>query len=111
MINYTLSDDITLTIPVTGLNTGYVNMTIYHNGVGVFSGRAYNDGSTAIKVSLNDIAMQNHGKNDYLKLQPNGELLTSPMVEIDGETMTYSRFLPGQAGNYTVTLRDASTHQ
>lgn len=105
MINYTLSQDATLTLLPGPLQRGYVKLTIYHNNIGVFTGRAYNDGSP-IRVSLNDIVLQNHGKNDYLKLNMSGELTDSPMEPVDDEEVIYSRFKLGQVSNYRVTIMD-----
>jgi len=34
----TLSDDITVKLPTTGLSEGYVKTTLYAGGIGVFTG-------------------------------------------------------------------------
>lgn len=90
-----LSDDITFLMPVNNLNIGYVNLYIYHNGVGIFSGRAYNDGSTPIEVNLNDMIMQNRAKYDYLKLADSGEVTSNPMITPVGYPNNRTKFING----------------
>jgi hypothetical protein len=68
-----LSDDITIKLPTTGMAEGYVTTKIYANGNVVFTGRSYIPGDdSSLNVNVNDIAVQNRGKDDYLKLNDDG---------------------------------------
>lgn len=103
----TLSDDITLALDTAGMNEGYVITSIYHNGIGVFTGHSWIPGDdSSLYVNINDIVEQNRGRIDYLKLADNGELKTMPMREISfGAYTRYSRFYNGQIGLYSVTIQ------
>ena len=69
----TLSEDITLELPTTNMQQGYVNTLIYHNDAEIFAGRTYIPGNnSSIYVNINDFVIQNHGKNDRLKLNDAG---------------------------------------
>lgn len=98
----TLSDDITLTLDTSVFPEGYVTTTIYHNSIGVFIGRTYVDAQhTPVDICLNDFVMQNHGRNDYLKLNNNGELVSN---ELDTSTEHYTKFEVGQISRYSAAL-------
>lgn len=98
----TLSDDITLTLDTSQFPEGYVTTTIYHNSIGVFIGRTYVDAQhTPVDICLNDFVMQNHGRNDYLKLNNNGELVSN---ELDTSTEHYTKFEVGQISRYSAAL-------
>ena len=100
----TLSDDITLTLDTSILTPGYVTTTIYYNSIKVFVGRTYVDSKhTPVDICLNDFIIQNHGRNDYLKLNNDGELVSN---ELDPGSEHASKFEVGQIGNYSVTLSD-----
>jgi len=74
----TLSDDITLTLSTTNFQEGYVTAVIYYKSIGVFIGRTYVDAQhTPVDICLNDFIIQNHGRNDYLKLNNAGELVSN----------------------------------
>ena len=100
----TLSDDITLTLDTSILTPGYVTTTIYYNSIAVFVGRTYVDSKhTPVDIYLNDFIIQNHGRNDYLKLNNDGELVSN---KLDPGSERASKFEVGQIGNYSVTLSD-----
>lgn len=100
----TLSDDITLTLDTSILTPGYVTTTIYYNSIKVFVGRTYVDAQhTPVDICLNDFIIQNHGRNDYLKLNNDGELVSN---KLDPGSEHTSKFEIGQIGNYSVTLSD-----
>ena len=102
----TLSDDITLTLDTSTLTPGYVTTTIYYNSIKVFVGRTYVDSKhTPVDICLNDFIIQNHGRNDYLKLNNDGELVSN---ELDPGSEHASKFEVGQIGNYSVTLSDGA---
>lgn len=100
----TLSDDITLSLSTTHLTPGYVTTTIYYESIGVFVGRTLVDEQhSPVDICLNDFIIQNHGRNDFLKLNNNGELVSNSM---NSSTEHTSKFEVGQIGNYSVTLYD-----
>ena len=103
-----LSDDITIKLPTTGMAEGYVITTIYANGIGVFTGRSYIPGDdSSLYVNVNDIAVQNRGKDDYLKLNDDGYVETVPLVNDKLSTYSYQRrWNIGQVGNYKVNITD-----
>lgn len=107
----TLSDDLTVAVSTQDMNEGYVRTTIYHKGIGVFSGQSYIPGDdSSLYVNLNDVASQNRGKIDYLKLNDNNELTTMPLVSGTYGSITYqSRFVAGQINNFSVTIDDGTT--
>lgn len=107
----TLSDDITVKLPTTGLTEGYVKTTFYAAGVGVFSGQAYINGdNSSLYFNLNDIAAQNRGKSDYIKLNDGGYLTSVPTGSYTSGGQTYqTRFLDGQITQYTVTIQRNSS--
>ena len=109
----TLSDDLTLAVATTGMQEGYVRTTIYHKGIGVFSGQTYIPGDdSSLYVNLNDIVSQNRGKDDYLKLNDSGYLNTLPLKEGSyGPQTVQSRFVEGQINLYSVTVSDGSTNK
>lgn len=109
----TLSDDITLQVETTGIPAGYVYTKIYANGIGVFSGQAYVPGdNSSLAVNINDIASQNRGKYDYLKLTDDGIVTTTPLIDDTYGTISYQyRFNRGQIYAYTVNVtKDSSTY-
>ena len=86
----TLSNNLDIEVSTAGMAEGYVTTTIYANGIGVFSGRTYINGpSSSVVVNVNDIAAQNHGKNDYLKLNENGAVESMPLVDDSFGTYSY----------------------
>ena len=100
----TLSDDITLSLSTTYLTPGYVTTTIYYGSIGVFVGRTYVDEQhTPVDICLNDFIIQNHGRNDYLKLNNGGELVSN---ELDPGSEQHTKFEVGQIGNYSAALYD-----
>ena len=100
----TLSDDITLSLSTTQLTSGYVTTTIYYGSIGVFVGRTYVDAQhTPVDIYLNDFIIQNHGRNDFLKLNNDGELVSN---ELDPGAEQHTKFETGQIGNYGATLYD-----
>lgn len=100
----TLSDDITLSLSTTYLTSGYVTTTIYYESIGVFVGRTLvDDQHSPVDICLNDFIIQNHGRNDYLKLNNNGELVSN---KLDPGSEHVSKFEVGQIGNYSATLYD-----
>lgn len=109
----TLSDDLTLKLATTGMSEGYVITTIYHNEIGIFSGHSWIPGNnSSLYVNVNDFAIQNRGKYDYLKLNDNGEVESVQMHIIpQGQSLFDSRFNNGQIGTYMVDINDGSTHQ
>ena len=110
----TLSDDITVKLPTTGLTEGYMITTIYANSIGVFTGQSYIAGNnSSLYINLNDIAAQNRGKYDYIKLNDDKQLESVPgsLYIRDGQTY-WSRFLSGQIGNYSVKIvRNTSSYE
>lgn len=102
----TLSNNLDVVVQTTGIREGYATAKIYANGIGVFTGQVYVQGNnTPVTINVNDIASQNHGKNDYLKLNDEGYVETVPLVS-DGWG-TYSierRWNRGLIGNYKVTV-------
>ncbi len=105
-----LSDDITIKLPTTGMVEGYVTTQIYVNSFGVFSGRSYIPGDdSSLYVNVNDIAVQNRGKDDYLKLNDNGLLESVPLRNGSyGSQTIHSRFVEGQISSYSVTISDGN---
>lgn len=102
----TLSDDITLTLDPTVLTPGYETTTIYYGSIGVFVGRTYVDEQhSPVDICLNDFIVQNHGRNDYLKLNNDGELVSNELDTIDEQ---HTKFEVGQIGNYGATLDDGT---
>ena len=50
----TLSEDITLELPTTNMQQGYVNTLIYHNNAEIFAGRTYIPGNnSSLYVNIN----------------------------------------------------------
>ena len=108
----TLSDDLTIPVRTTGMSEGYVRTTIYADGIGVFSGRSYIPGdNSSLYVNVNDIATQNRNKYDFLKLDDEGKLSSTPAksVTVSGHT-EMTRFVPGQLSLYTVRIEDSSNN-
>jgi len=102
----TLSEDITLSLSTDNLQQGYVTTTIYYGTIGVFIGRTYVDAQhTPVDICLNDFIIQNHGRNDFLKLNDDGELVSN---ELDPGAEQHTKFEAGQIGNYGATLYDGS---
>jgi hypothetical protein len=100
----TLSEDITLSLSTTNLTPGYVTTTIYYGSIGVFIGRTFVDAQhTPVDICLNDFIIQNHGRNDFLKLNNDGELVSN---ELDPDSEQHTKFETGQIGNYGATLYD-----
>lgn len=98
----TLSDDITLTLDTSNFPEGYVTTTIYYNSIEVFMGRTYIDAQhTPVDICLNDFIIQNHSRNDYLKLNNNGELVSNGL---NPSAEHLSKFELGQIGYYTAAL-------
>lgn len=98
----TLSEDITLELPTTKMQQGYVNTLIYHNNAEIFAGRTYIPGNnSSLYVNINDFVIQNHGKNDRLKLNDAGELVSTPL---DSGSEVPKRWEDGQVGNYKVSI-------
>lgn len=99
----TLSDDITLKVETTDITQGYAETTIYTNDTLVFRGQAYLPGDDRpLEVNINDIASQNRGKYDYLKLNDDGVLTSTPMMY--NTVYGNYRFYPGQICTYEVDL-------
>ena len=99
----TLSDDITLKVETTDISQGYAETTIYANDTLVFRGQAYLPGDNSpLEVNINDIASQNRGKYDYLKLNDDGVLTSTPMMY--NTVYGNYRFYPGQICTYEVDL-------
>lgn len=101
-----LSDDITIKLPTTGMAEGYVTTKIYANGIGVFTGRSYIPGDdSSLYVNVNDIAVQNRGKDDYLKLNDDGQVETVPLVNDTFGAYSYQRrWNRGQVNEYKVNI-------
>lgn len=100
----TLSDDITLSVYTAYLTPGYVTTTIYYESIGVFVGRTLvDDQHSSVEICLNDFIIQNHGRNDFLKLNNDGELVSN---SLNTSTEHHTKFEAGQIGNYSVTLYD-----
>lgn len=98
----TLSEDITLELPTTKMQQGYVNTLIYHNNAEIFAGRTYIPGNnSSLYVNINDFVIQNHGKNDRLKLNDAGKLVSTPL---DNGSEVPKRWEDGQVGNYKVSI-------
>lgn len=106
----TLSDDITINVSTNGMSQGYVVTTIYARGLGVFTGQSYISGDNSkLTVNVNDIAAQNRGKYDYLKLNDSGSVETVPLVDDTIGTISYQRrFYQGQIGEYKVNITDGT---
>lgn len=99
----TLSDDITLKVETTDISQGYAETTIYANDTLVFRGQAYLPGDNSpLEVNINDIASQNRGKYDHLKLNDDGVLTSTPMMY--NTVYGNYRFYPGQICTYEVDL-------
>lgn len=108
-----LSDDITLQVETTGIPEGYVSTKIYADGIGVFSGQAYIPGdNSSLAININDIASQNRGKYDYLKLTDDGVVTTTPLIDDIYGTISYQyRFNRGQIQKYGVQItKDSSNY-
>lgn len=98
-----LSDDITLKVETTDISQGYIDTDIYANDTLVFRGQAYLPGDDSpLEVNINDIASQNRGKYDYLKLNDDGVLTSTPMMY--NTVYGNYRFNKGQIGTYEVTI-------
>lgn len=109
----TLSNDITLQVETTGIPEGYVSTKIYADGIGVFSGQAYIPGdNSSLAININDIASQNRGKYDYLKLTDDGVVTTTPLIDDIYGTISYQyRFKRGQISRYGVQItKDSSNY-
>lgn len=106
----TLSNDITINVSTDGMSQGYVVTTIYARGLGVFTGQSYIPGDNSkLAVNVNDIAAQNRGKYDYLKLDDEGNVSTVPLITDGWGTYSYQRrFYQGQVGEYKVNVNDGS---
>lgn len=106
---YTLSDDLTVKLPTTGLSEGYGMTTIERNNTPVFIGHTYIDGNdSSVYVNLNDIAIQNRGKYDYLKLNDAGILVSNTLHTVSNVS---TRFDDGQISEYWVYLeKDTSVY-
>ena len=102
----TLSDDLTLSVATTDMQEGYVITSIYANGIGVFSGQSYIPGDgDPLYINVNDFASQNDAKNDYVKLDDTGNLVTLPLREDRfGTYDTEYRFVRGQVATYMVRI-------
>lgn len=104
----TLSDDITVKLPTTGMSEGYVNTTISKKNTPVFVGHTYVDGNnSSVYINLNDIAVQNRARYDYLKLNDDGNVTTNAMKTVSNVS---TRFEDGQITYYTVRIQDSSNH-
>lgn len=104
----TLSDDITLTLNTAVLIPGYVTMTVYYNSIGVFVGRTtVVPQRYPVEICLNDFIVQNHGRNDFLKLNNAGELVSNGL---NTGYEQLSKFEIGQVGRYSVSLVDGDNH-
>lgn len=109
----TLSNDLTIKLPTTGMPEGFVLTKIYANSIGVFTGNSYIPGNnSSLYVNINDIASQNRGKDDYLKLNDDGVLQSVSMKYGNVDSLSYSyRFNRGQVGNYKVQIsKDTSVY-
>jgi hypothetical protein len=109
----TLSEDITIPVQTTGIPKGYVNTKIYENGIGIFVGHSYIKGDdSSVYVNINDFAKQYKSKYDYLKLNDNGELETTPLIDdVYGSTPYQYRFNRGRVGEYKVNVwTDSSSY-
>ena len=103
----TLSEEITLSQPTTSYVAGeYVNIKIYENGIGVFSGKSYvSSNDSTIDVNVNEFAQQSNSQNDYLKLWDDGNLRTYPLIDDQfGTYPTQYRFVRGHVNNYRLTI-------
>ena len=102
----TLSDDITIKLPTTGMSAGYVITNIYANGVGVFSGHSYIPGdNSSLYININDIASQNRGQDDFLKLNDDGEVEDVQVAPVPRP----HRFVRGQIGTYKANITNNSS--
>lgn len=108
----TLSDDLTLSVATTDMQEGYVITSIYANGIGVFSGQSYIPGDgDPLYINVNDFASQNDAKNDYVKLDDTGNLVTLPLIEDRfGTYDTEYRFVRGQVATYMVRIDYGQVH-
>lgn len=107
----TLSNNLDISISTTGMAEGYVVTTIYANSIGVFTGHSYIPGNdSSLYINVNDIAAQNRGKDNYLKLNDEGQVKTVPLVNDTYETYSYQRrWNRGQVGEYKVTILGKSS--
>ena len=100
----TLSDKIQIKLNTGDTVPGYVIATLYHNGVGVFKGRSYAESTnTDITFIMNDIVVQNHGKNDCLKLNDDGKVETMELIPREGLPY-HIRSVRGMVGTYTAAI-------
>ena len=104
----TLSDKIQIKLNTGDTVPGYVITTLYHNGVGVFKGRSYAESTnTEITFIMNDIVVQNHGKNDCLKLNDDGKVETIELTTPEGRPY-HIRSVRGMVGSYTAAIEKDS---
>lgn len=103
----TLSDKIQIRLNTGVMTPGYARTTLYHNSIGVFTGRSFfEEPDTNIIFNMNDIVDQNHGKNDCLKLNDEGKVET-----MDLNSLTYigidfqERYEQGMVGPYTAAIQ------
>ena len=105
----TLSDDVSVKMPTTDMGEGYVTTQISYKGNTVFVGHSYvSPANSSLFVSLNDIATQNRGKYDYLKLNDSGRVESVEMHTVNNSSTCFNS---GQIGTYSVSVsKDSSTY-
>lgn len=104
----TLSNDITLLLDTSNLTPGYATTTVYYGSKMVFVGKVYVDEQhSPVEFCLNDFIMQNHGRNDFLKLNNDGELVSNGL---NTHYEQLSKFEQGQVGEYSVSLVDSDSY-
>lgn len=106
----TLSDDLTIQVRTTGMSEGYVTTNIRKDTNVIFSGRSYIPGdNSSLNININDFAAQNRNKYDFLKLNDDGKLESTPIKNVSiGGISEQTRFVPGQVSLYNVTVSDSS---
>ena len=106
----TLSDDLTIQVRTTGMSEGYVTTNIRKDNNVIFSGRSYIPGdNSSLNININDFAAQNRNKYDFLKLNDDGKLESTPIKNVSiGGISEQTRFVPGQISLYNVIVADSS---
>lgn len=106
----TLSDDLNIQVRTTGMSEGYVTTTVHKDNNLIFSGRSYILGDdSSLNININDFAAQNRNKYDFLKLNDDGKLVSTPIKNVTiGGISEQTRFVPGQLSLYDAVVSDGS---
>lgn len=106
----TLSDDLTIQVRTTGMSEGYVTTKVRKDNNVIFSGRSYIPGDdSSLNININDFAAQNRNKYDFLKLNDDGKLVSTPIKNVNiGGISEQTRFIPGQLSLYDAAVSDGS---